>query len=236
MPAAEVLLQDPNIRILDVRDPGTFELGGIPGARNVSMRDLAAVMATIPREAPVLIYCYHCNASQEFGQIFSDFGYLSVHSLDGGYDAWISGDRKLDEWLDQQGYSAKTPHPRANGTTPLMQASHAGQIDVLRLLIASSAALNAKNDDGNNALWLACAGGNFEAIAALIDAGIDIDNQNDNGATVLMYAASAGKTAIVERLLQAGAGLAFQTLDGFTALDMAGNIECLNLLRKAAPR
>jgi thiosulfate/3-mercaptopyruvate sulfurtransferase len=46
-----------------------------------------------------------------------------------------------------------------------------------------------------------------------------------------MYAASSGKAAIVERLLAKGADVAAETLDGFSALDLAGTIECLALLR-----
>jgi ankyrin repeat protein len=46
-----------------------------------------------------------------------------------------------------------------------------------------------------------------------------------------MYAASSGKAAVVERLLARGADVTPETLDGFSALDLAGTIECLALLR-----
>ena len=72
-----------------------------------------------------------------------------------------------------------------------------------------------------------------DLIALLINSGVDINHQNDNGATCLMYAASAGKTEIVARLLAAGAHTLVKSLDDFTALDMAANLECLALLRKA---
>ncbi len=122
----------------------------------------------------------------------------------------------------------------ANGTTPLMKASHGGQTKIVRALIAAGAQLEARNADGNNALWLACVGNHLEVMDTLIEAGIDIDNRNDNGATALMYAASTGKASIVERLLLAGADITQETLDGFTALDMAATIECLTLLRNAS--
>jgi hypothetical protein len=48
-----------------------------------------------------------------------------------------------------------------------------------------------------------------------------------------MYAASAGKTGIVARLLAAGANTQVKSLDDLTALDMAANLECQALLRKA---
>ncbi|MDV3242012.1 MAG: ankyrin repeat domain-containing protein [Methylocaldum sp.] len=81
---------------------------------------------------------------------------------------------------------------------------------------------------------LACCGENLGVIGRLIERGIAVDHQNENGATCLMYAASTGKTAVVARLLAAGADTGIKTLDDFTALDMAANLDCLNLLRAAA--
>jgi ankyrin repeat protein len=112
-----------------------------------------------------------------------------------------------------------------------MKASHNGDRGIVRLLIAAGTEVNARNADGNNALWLACVGSHLDIIDMLVAAGIEIDNRNDNGATPLMYAASSGKAAIVERLLARGADVAAETLDGFSALDLAGTIECLALLR-----
>ncbi len=89
------------------------------------------------------------------------------------------------------------------------------------------------NADGNNALWLACVEKHLALIDLLLDAGIDIDNCNDNGATALMYVASSGRTDVVAHLLARGADIKPETLDGFSALDMAANIDCLNLLRSA---
>ena len=47
----------------------------------------------------------------------------------------------------------------------------------------------------------------------------------------LMYCASAGKAPITALLLAAVANRELKSLDDYTALDMAGNLECLNLLR-----
>jgi thiosulfate/3-mercaptopyruvate sulfurtransferase len=99
--------------------------------------------------------------------------------------------------------------------------------------MAAGAGLDARNTDGNNALWLACVGNHLDVIDVLIDSGIDINNRNDNGATALMYASSSGKSEVVAQLLAKGADTTFETPDGFTALDMAATIECLALLRRA---
>jgi ankyrin repeat protein len=119
-----------------------------------------------------------------------------------------------------------------DGQMLLMKASHEGNTDVVEKLIASGADMNARNADGNNAIWLACAGNRLAMIRLLASAGVDVNNQNENGATALIFAASAGKEAAVELLLELGANLALETVDGFSALDLASNLECLALLRR----
>ena len=119
----------------------------------------------------------------------------------------------------------------AGPMTPLMKAARERNAVAVAELIGAGTDVNARNADGNNALWLACVGSSLEVIEALLAAGIDIDNQNDNGATCLMYASSAGKDTVVARLLRAGAKTTLESLDGYTALDMASTIECLRLLR-----
>ncbi len=140
----------------------------------------------------------------------------------------------LTLWLTSEGFPADGINSAGpNRTTPLMKASHQGNLEIVAQLLDAGADLQARNADGNNALWLACVGSSLMAIDLLAAQGIDIDNQNDNGATCLMYAASAGKEAVAARLLAAGANPKLQSLDGFTALDMASTIECLRLLIRA---
>jgi thiosulfate/3-mercaptopyruvate sulfurtransferase len=239
--SAEILLSHSDPLVLDARDAGSFATSRIFGAQPISSANLGTVIGATAKARPILIYCYHGNASREYAQTFSDFGFSEVYSLDGGYEAWRTGptasesprlDASLWDWLAAQQFPAAGINAViANATTPLMKASHSGEGDIVRLLIVAGALVNARNADGNNALWLACVGGHLDIIGMLVAAGIDIDNQHDNGATPLMYAASSGKATIVERLLADGADTTAETLDGFSALDLAGTIECLALLR-----
>jgi len=66
----------------------------------------------------------------------------------------------------------------------------------------------------------------------LVAAGVPIDHANTTGATCLMYAASSGKTDVLRTLLLLSADMTLRTQDDFSALDMAANIDCLQLLRK----
>ncbi len=242
--AAELLQRDDVLRF-DVRDSASFDTAHMAGARHLTQRNLAEMIAGTSRRAPILIYCYHGNASQDYAQTFSDFGFTEVYSLNGGYEAWrqrcparsgaANVSPALAAWLAAQGFPADDIDAIiANRTTPLMKAAHLGNVGVIRELLSAGADIAARNADGNNALWLACVGRHLDAIDALVEAGIDLDNSNDNGATALMYASSSGKADVVAHLLAKGADIRTETLDGFSALDMAASLECLNLLRNAA--
>jgi rhodanese-related sulfurtransferase len=239
---AQDLLAHPDIHVIDVRDRNSFDQGRIGAAQHAGMPEVERMVFSVPKDKPVLIYCYHGHASQTYAQMFADFGFREVYSLDGGYEGWqlaAPGQSRqsvadLRAWLAEQGFPPDGVNTTtANRTTPLMQAARLGALAVAAELIAADADLDARNSDGNNALWLACFHGSLEMMDLLIGKGIALDNQNDNGATCLMYAASASKTAVVAKLLEAGADAGLQSLDDFTALDMAANLECLTMLRNA---
>jgi thiosulfate/3-mercaptopyruvate sulfurtransferase len=240
---AQQLLARGDILVLDSRDHASFEQARIESARRLSSDNLDAMLLGTPKAIPLLLYCYRGNASQIYGQMFADFGFAEVYSLDGGFEAWQRLQQKpaapvlsplLTHWLQQHGYPLNDLHAVAeHGMTPLMRASKVGANQIVAELIQAGASLHTRNADGNNALWLACVGAHPETLDVLIRAGIPLDHQNDNGATCLMYAASTGKHEVVQILLAAGANPHLKTLDDFSALDMAATIECLRLLRAA---
>jgi rhodanese-related sulfurtransferase len=106
--------------ILDVRDAGSFHKAHIDSAQHASSANLSAIIGGTRKARPVLIYCYHGNASREFAQIFSDLGFAEVMSLDGGHEAWRTAprapaetrlDAALQQWLAAQGFDS-TPSLR----------------------------------------------------------------------------------------------------------------------------
>jgi rhodanese-related sulfurtransferase len=240
---ASQLIARHNVLVLDSRDQASFEQARIASARRLDSDNLDATLLGTPKATPVLLYCYHGNASQIYGQMFTDFGFAEVYSLDGGFEAWQQLHLKpdtpvlspqLENWLLAHGYPAtKLEAIAEHGMTPLMRASKSGNAAIVVELLQAGASPHTQNSDGNHALWLACVGENLDTLDVLIDAGSSLDHQNDNGATCLMYAASTGKHAVVEKLLTAGAKSHLRTLDDFSALDMAATIECLLLLRRA---
>ncbi len=116
-----------------------------------------------------------------------------------------------------------------------MRANDKGDDGMVHSLIAAGARIDARNADGNNALWLACVGARLDVMATLIEAGIDIDNHNDNGATSLCTPPRRGKAAVVERLPAAGANITLETLDGCSALDMAATGRVSDITASGVP-
>mgnify|MGYP006192648801 FL=1 len=243
----------PNALLLDTRDAASHARDGWPGAVRLCSDNQDTLLLRTARTRPVLIYCYHGNASQTWAQMFADFGFTEVSDLIGGQAAWVAAQnapapaappppppapprkpptQALSDWLRAEGFD--DPDARgAHGNTPLMLAAWRGDAAIVNALIHHGVTLDAVNRDGNNALWLACVHGDLSGIERLVRAGVPIDQTNTTGATALMYAASSGKAAVLRQLLALGADASLRTQDDFSALDMAASVECLRLLRPA---
>jgi rhodanese-related sulfurtransferase len=241
------LIGNPDILLLDVRDPGSFARGHIDRAENASPINLSQFLSATPKDKPVLIYCYHGNSSQAYAKAFAESGFAEVYSLDGGYEGWVATQARTaaskpalseatQSFLASQNYPTDDVNAVGkNQMTPLMQAAHLGPAPLVAELLAAGARVDAMNADGSQPLWLACVGDDPQIVSLIIKAGADLDHKNVNGSTALMYAASAGKSKALAILLEAGADLLYEN-DGFSALDMAATKECLDLLRAAQRR
>jgi rhodanese-related sulfurtransferase len=78
------------VALFDTRDTASYESSHIYGADHLNENKLAQVIETLPKNTPVMIYCYHGNASQVYAQMFDDFRYKEVYSIDGGYEALLN--------------------------------------------------------------------------------------------------------------------------------------------------
>lgn len=74
-------------RVFDVRDPASFQKGHLPEAAHLDQSRFLLWTRKLDKAAPVVIYCYHGNASQVYAQMFADFRFSEVYSVDGGYEA-----------------------------------------------------------------------------------------------------------------------------------------------------
>lgn len=87
--ALQLIAADPKITVFDVRDSASYQRGCLPGAAHLSQDRLPGWFRKLAKDQPILIYCYHGNASKEFAQMFIDFRFINVFSVDGGYEALV---------------------------------------------------------------------------------------------------------------------------------------------------
>ena len=247
--AAALIRAEADLTLFDVRDLQSYQQEHLDGAMHLSEERVPLWLGRLPKEGPVLVYCYHGNSSKTFAQMFSDFRFARVYSVEGGYrplatalampaaeeapsDAPSPG---LAVFLADWQYPAGELNARgAHGLTPLMRAALQGERGIVQELLALGVDLHARNDDGNTALWLACVSRDAGLVQDLIEAGIELDNRNDAGATALMYTASSDRPQLLERLLAAGADPQVRNFDDLRAVELAASKACLKLLRHTA--
>ncbi len=85
---AKALLDEADVRVADIRDAQSFNDNHIKGAVNVDNDNLPEFMQNTPKDAPLIVCCYHGNSSQGAAQFFAAQGYSRVFSLDGGFEMW----------------------------------------------------------------------------------------------------------------------------------------------------
>jgi len=74
--------------VVDIRDVHSFTAGAIKGAVHITADNVDEFIANSDRNTPLIVCCYHGNASQGAAAYFSENGFLQACSLDGGYEAW----------------------------------------------------------------------------------------------------------------------------------------------------
>jgi ankyrin repeat protein len=104
------------------------------------------------------------------------------------------------------------------GTTPLMRASKANDIPIMRLLLDGGADPTIPLKDRTTTAMVA---NSLDAIKLLVEHGVDINAFNVNGQTVLHNAATRGSTAIIQYAAEQGARLDQKDKQGRSALDIA---------------
>lgn len=76
------------IKVVDIRDEQSFELGRIPNAYHLSNGSVTQFINDNEFETPVVVCCYHGISSQQAAQYLLHQGFEEVYSMDGGFEAW----------------------------------------------------------------------------------------------------------------------------------------------------
>ncbi|MFO7685978.1 MAG: rhodanese-like domain-containing protein [Desulfobacterales bacterium] len=75
---------------LDVRQPGEYQSGHIPGAKLIPLPDLNDRLGEIDANKPTIVYCASGGRSRVAAQMLVGKGFNGVYNLTGGFKAWKS--------------------------------------------------------------------------------------------------------------------------------------------------
>lgn len=89
--AREVIAND-NARVIDIRDPASYEAGHIANAEHISDENVEGFIQEADLARPLVVCCYHGNMSQGAAEYFASKGFQQAYSIDGGYAAWQEAD------------------------------------------------------------------------------------------------------------------------------------------------
>jgi rhodanese-related sulfurtransferase len=82
-------LQDnPDVFMLDVREPDEYAAGHIPGIVLIPMGEVAERLSEIPEDKTVIVTCRSGNRSGQIADLLREMGYADVHNMEGGIVAW----------------------------------------------------------------------------------------------------------------------------------------------------
>ena len=93
-------------QIVDVREPGEFNLGAIPGAVNIPLGELRRRLDELNRDQELIVYCAVGLRSYLAARILAQHGFKQVRSLDGGYRVYRAMRDELEQ--KEKGSALKT--------------------------------------------------------------------------------------------------------------------------------
>jgi rhodanese-related sulfurtransferase len=88
------LAGDPDVQLIDVREPYEREAGHIAGSRHIPLVELSSRAEEIERDRPAVFYCRVGARSDMAAQAFRAAGYQAL-SMSGGLMRWASENRPL---------------------------------------------------------------------------------------------------------------------------------------------
>jgi phage shock protein E len=91
------LKNDPEVFLLDVREPYEYEAGHIPGITLIPMGDVASRLGEIPTDKEVIITCRSGNRSAQIADFLRTQGFTNVHNMEGGILAWEAAGFEVEQ-------------------------------------------------------------------------------------------------------------------------------------------
>lgn len=95
---AQLLIREADA-VIDVHEPDEYQAGHIPGAINIPRGLLEFKLSNspelCPRDLALVLYCKTSGRAALAACSLADMGYLKVHSIQGGFDAWQAANKPI---------------------------------------------------------------------------------------------------------------------------------------------
>lgn len=78
--------------LIDVRQPDEYDVGHVPGARLISLAEVALRVDEVPRDGPVYVICQSGVRSLKAAEFYRAQG-IDARSVEGGTKAWVESGR-----------------------------------------------------------------------------------------------------------------------------------------------
>jgi rhodanese-related sulfurtransferase len=87
---AQKLITEKKVVVLDLRTPGEFNSGSLPGATNIDFlaSDFSQRLNALDKTKAYLVHCASGGRSTQSLKVFQTQKFQSVYHLDGGIKAW----------------------------------------------------------------------------------------------------------------------------------------------------
>jgi glyoxylase-like metal-dependent hydrolase (beta-lactamase superfamily II)/rhodanese-related sulfurtransferase len=93
----DLIAEGANLQVVDVRRPGEYEVGHVPGAINITLAHLEEELATLDSDHPTAVICASGYRSSAATSILERRGFSHLFNIVGGTNAWITAGHPVDQ-------------------------------------------------------------------------------------------------------------------------------------------
>lgn len=79
--------------LLDCRQAKDYKVGHIDNALNSHDALVESLLRKTEKDKNIVIYCYHGHSSEHLAELFANFGFTAVYSVEGGYEKWLEAQK-----------------------------------------------------------------------------------------------------------------------------------------------
>ncbi|MCP4816610.1 MAG: ankyrin repeat domain-containing protein, partial [Planctomycetaceae bacterium] len=134
-------------------------------------------------------------------------------------DRMKAGRPKVADFLRSKGGKLAANLPANGDGLEIWQATSAGDLELLKKVLAEGTNINVRADDGATPLINATVASQLEAVALLVEKGADVNARTNDQNSSLHAAAFIGNLKIVQLLVASNANLNVRNQEGETPLD-----------------